>query len=121
MKENDGITSTGAYGGSEYTCGHATSYQYVDPNRSAKLDGLVGDKVTGGYMLHEFAEGYFSAEIALENMKGDPIHSRKNYDAAHNKANNISGGNWTRSTEYMTLPNGMIVQTYNGFRRSPAY
>ena len=118
-KEDDGIICTGAYGGSEYANGHATSYQYVDPNRSAKLDKKVGDNVAGGYMLHEFAEGYYSADIALGNKKGDPISVGSNYNEAHNKANSISGGNWTHSTEYMTLPNGKKVQSYNGLRRSP--
>ncbi len=119
-KEDDGITCTGAYGGSEYTNGHATSYQYVDPKRSAILDVKVGDDVVGGYMLHEFAEGYYSAELALDNKKGDPISVRNNYYAAHNKANFISGGNWTHSSEFITLPNGKKVQTYNGLRRSPS-
>ena len=118
-KEDDGIICTGAYGGSEYANGHATSYQYVDPNRSAKLDKKVGDNVAGGYMLHEFAEGYYGADIALGNKKGDPISVGSNYNEAHNKANSISGGNWTHSTEYMTLPNGKKVQSYNGLRRSP--
>ena len=116
--ESDGIMSTGAYGGSEYNNGHATSYQYVDPSRSAKLDKDVGDMMTGGYMLHEFAEGYYSAVIALDNKKGDPISVRGNYNASHSKANSISGGGWVHSNEYMTLPNGIRTQTYSGLRRS---
>jgi RHS repeat-associated protein len=119
--EDDGIICTGAYGGSEYVNGHAISYQYVDPNRSAKLDDAVGDNVSGGYMLHEFAEGYYSADIALRNKGGDPISLRNNYGVAHNRANAISGGDWMYSTEYMTLPNGSKMQTYSGLRRSPTY
>ena len=120
-KEDDGIICTGAYGGREYANGHVTSYQYVDPNRCAKLDRDVGDNVAGGYMLHEFAEGYYSADIALHNKGGDPISLRNNYGIAHNRANAISGGDWKYSTEYMTLPNGLKMQTYSGLRRSPTY
>ena len=119
-KEDDGIICTGAYGGSEYTNDHATSYQYVDPKRCAKLDYAVGDNISGGYMLHELAEGYYSAEIALRNKEGDPISIRNNYEPAHANANSISGGNWVHSSEFMTLPNGMMVQTYYGLRRSPS-
>ena len=98
IMDDDGIRCTGAYGGSEYANGHVTSYQYVDPNRCAKLDRDVGDNVAGGYMLHEFAEGYYSADIALHNKGGDPISLRNNYGIAHNRANAISGGDWTHAS-----------------------
>ena len=101
-KDEEGVMAAGAYGGSVYHDGSADSYQYVDPKRSADLDMMVGDNEPGGFLLHEIAEGYFSASIALKNQTSDPINEHNNYNKAHYKANGIMGGGWTK--EHLELP-----------------
>jgi len=118
QKEEGNIRTAGAYGGSSYNNGYATAYQYVDPYRSAKLDRMVGDDITGGYMLHELAEGYYSAKMAFDKQQGDPINIHANYDGAHRQANNISGGGWSWVTTKKTI-NGLQITTGVGWRRSP--
>ena len=87
-----GFYGGGAYGGSVVSDKHSTSYQYVNPKALANLDKLVGDKIVGKYMLHEFAEGFFSAKIGHrthgDNVGGD------NYEDAHTMANTYAGGGW---------------------------
>ena len=82
----------GAYGGSTVTGKHCDSYQYVNPEALSELDYRVGDCKSGGYMLHEFAEGYFSAKLG-HYSKGDPVGGN-NYKEAHGMANMYSGGGW---------------------------
>ena len=118
-KEADGIRTSGAYGGSVFISGKAFSYQYVDPVRCAELDDLVGDMTFGGYALHEFAEGYYSAEIALQNRKGDPISIRNNYKSAHSKANDICGGEWFIANDQQTACDGRVYPIGRNYRRGP--
>ena len=101
-KDEEGVMAAGAYGGSVYHDGSADSYQYVDPKRSADLDMMVGDNEPGGFLLHEIAEGYFSASIALKKQTSDPINEHNNYNKAHYKANGIMGGGWIK--EHLELP-----------------
>ncbi|MDL2230802.1 hypothetical protein LJB75_00100 [Bacteroidales bacterium OttesenSCG-928-L19] len=100
--ENNG---GGAYGGSTVAAdGHTTAYQYVNPQQLANWDAKVGDQQSGGYMLHEVAEGYASSRIAFRKGTGDAVGGSR-YDAVHQKANRISGGNWYRTDNYITIPN----------------
>lgn len=72
--------------------------QFVNPDALAKLDIEVGDKNTGGYMLHEVMESYYGGTIALEPRLSRRTSSPRQgvegstYDQAHSMANSISKG-----------------------------
>lgn len=86
------IHGAGSYGGSTVSAdGVVNSYQYINPNNTEYWDRKVGDTRSGGFMLHELAEGFFSASIARQTGVGDAAGG-KNYDEAHRLANTISRG-----------------------------
>jgi RHS repeat-associated protein len=94
----------GAYGGSVVSDdGKIDSYQYVNPSRLGTMDKDVGDEKTGGYMLHEVAEGYYSGILGMKT-KGDKIVGGSNYDEAHRRANKISGGGYLHIEERGKFP-----------------
>ena len=111
----------GAYGGSVVNGKHCDSYQYVNPDAMSKLDFKVGDSENGGYMLHEFAEAFFSAKLG-HHSKGDPVGGN-NYSEAHGMANTYAGGGWKALIVDMPVktPIGYIGLTKRvnlGYRRS---
>ncbi len=98
--ENNG---GGAYGGSVVSDdGKVNAYQYVNPSRLGAMDKDVGDKKTGGYMLHEVAEGYRSGLIG-KKTGGDKVGG-SNYDKAHQRANRISGGGYFKKEYKREIP-----------------
>jgi len=100
----------GAYGGSVVSDdGKVNAHQYVNPSRLGAMDKDVGDKQTGGYMLHEVAEGYYSGIIG-KKTGGDKIGG-SNYDKAHQRANRISGGGYTPFN--MKISNAPILNFHN--------
>jgi len=119
-----GLIGGGAYGGSTVSDdGHVNSYQYVSPQRMAAMDKLVGDEKSGGYMLHEVAEGFASGKMALKNG-GDAVNGFR-YEAAHKQANKISCGGWQkqfRTDEYIDVMHGggiKVNTTFLGYKRCP--
>ena len=96
----------GAYGGSVVSDdGKVNSHQYVNPSRLGVMDKDVGDQKTGGYMLHEVAEGYYSGKIA-QNEGSSPRQGivGSTYDRAHNMANKISLGGFQPEKQFKTVP-----------------
>ena len=113
-RDDDGnLYSGGAYGGCIVSGKHSTSYQYVSPQNLSSLDSRVGDNISGGYMLHELAEGYYSAYQG-HRMGSDGIGGN-NYESAHGQANVISAGGW----QPRTLPFRFIVERRHPIPRLP--
>jgi hypothetical protein len=120
----DGLIGGGAYGGSTVSDdGHVNSYQYVNPQRMAAMDKLVGDANSGGYMLHEVAEGFASGKMAFKIGLGDAVGGSR-YESLHQQANKVSAGGWNkvfRKDEYLDVMHGggvKIRETFIGYRRS---
>jgi RHS repeat-associated protein len=95
----------GAYGGSTVSEENKiNAYQYVNPQQLAHCDKSVGDSKTGGYMLHELAEGYESGKMACWTGVGDAVGGNR-YKQLHQKANAVSVGDFIRVYEATTVPN----------------
>jgi hypothetical protein len=105
----------GAYGGNTVSSdGKVETYQYVDPKKLANTDASVGDKVSGGMMLHEFAEGYFGGKIARQKGQGDNAVNPQYYSTAHRRANKISCGTLGpiyRRDDHIDITTGKISST----------
>ena len=119
----------GAYGGSKVMeDGTVNAFQYVNPARLGEWDKRVGDTKTGGYLLHEIAEGYASGKAAFKTRVGDEIGGLR-YETVHQQANKISGGNWYRADQYETryryensfqlYPQSVKVHTGTTYSRYP--
>jgi RHS repeat-associated protein len=97
-KDKEGLIGGGAYGGSTVSDdGSVNSYQYVSPQRMGEMDKRVGDTKSGGYMLHEVAEGFYSGQAAFKEKTGDAVGGSR-YNAVHQQANQISLGGWGYET-----------------------
>ncbi len=95
-------TASGSYLGNEIIKNEdgttkAIGKQFVIPEELGKMDLAVGDKKTGGYMLHEVAEAYYGCEIALERNVGSPYAplSGNTWAETHRRANDISCGDYS--------------------------
>jgi hypothetical protein len=103
--------SGGAYGGSTVSSdGKVTAFQYVDPTKLKQWDNRVGDSESGGYILHEFVEGYKAGQIAQYKGKGDGVGGSY-YEKAHRRANKISGGGHLK-TDHFTPWGTQYKSTY---------
>jgi RHS repeat-associated protein len=117
--DDNGLIGGGAYGGSTVSDnGHVNSYQYVNPQRMSAMDKLVGDATSGGYMLHEVAEGFYSGKMAFSTKIGDGVLNGPRYEAAHQQANKISGGGWIKEDYYKSGINYKTGQRFQYFDKT---
>jgi hypothetical protein len=95
----------GGYGGNEIVNGQVNTFQKVVPSMLDAKDNLVDGRSSGGYMMHEVAESYIGGQMAKKSGVSSPRAGLgvNTYEAAHRKANGISGGEFYYKKEQETI------------------